>query len=206
MTDLFSFPQQLQAIPIPDGELAMLPRLPLAIDNAAVLAQLLDNTAWRAESITLWGRQFLQPRLTAWQGEADYTYSGLTMRAQPYSPTVALIKDAVEQVSGRRFNSVLLNYYRDGSDSMGMHSDDEAELGPEPAIASVSFGATRTFILRHKQTKQTVKLALPDASLLLMSGKTQTNWSHGINKTARPTGPRVNLTFRLIHTRGAPKS
>lgn len=196
--DLFSPEPCLQPIALPDGELAMLSQLPLHLDNDVVLARLVSETDWRAESITLWGKQCLQPRLTAWQGEADYTYSGLTLKAQPYSALVAGIKDAVERLSGHRFNSVLLNYYRDGRDSMGMHSDDEAELGARPVIASVSFGATRTFILKHKQTRQTIKLDLPSGSLLLMAGATQANWVHGINKTARPLGPRVNLTFRYI--------
>jgi alkylated DNA repair dioxygenase AlkB len=116
----------------------------------------------------------------------------------PWTPLLAHIKAAVETASGRRFNSVLLNYYRDGRDSMGMHSDDEPELGPEPAIASVSFGETRTFILRHKRSKRTVKLDLTSGSMLLMAGATQSNWVHGIDKVSRPLGPRVNLTFRFI--------
>jgi alkylated DNA repair dioxygenase AlkB len=93
---------------------------------------------------------------------------------------------------------VLLNRYRDGRDSMGMHSDDEPELGDQPVIASLSFGTTRTFILRHKRNKQTVRLELEDGSLLLMSGRLQENWLHGINKSARPLGERLNLTFRYI--------
>ncbi len=196
--DLFSPDPCLQPIALPDGQLAMLSQLPVRLDNEAVLARLVSDTHWRAESITLWGKQFLQPRLTAWQGDADYSYSGLTLTAQPYSALVAELKEAVERLSGHHFNSVLLNYYRDGRDSMGMHSDDEAELGPRPVIASVSFGATRTFILKHKQTRQTVRLALPSGSMLLMAGDTQANWLHGINKSTRPLGPRVNLTFRYI--------
>ena len=176
----------------------MLAQLPLLLDNETVMARLVQETAWRAEAITLWGKAVMQPRLTAWQGEADYTYSGLRLTAQPYSSLVAQIKDVVESVTGRRFNSVLLNYYRNERDSMGMHSDDEKELGPQPAIASVSFGATRTFILKHKRTKQTVRLDLPPGSLLLMSGNTQANWQHGINKSTRALGARVNLTFRFI--------
>jgi alkylated DNA repair dioxygenase AlkB len=196
--DLFSSATTLQAIALPDGELAMLPQLPLPVDNATVLARLMAETAWRADTITLWGKQFLQPRLTCWQGDVDYRYSGLTMKAQAWSPLVWMIKTAVEEVSGRAFNSVLLNYYRNEADSMGMHSDDEPELGPEPVIASVSFGATRTFILKHKQSRQTVKIGLAAGSMLLMSGRTQANWRHGINKSTRAMGPRVNLTFRYI--------
>ncbi len=196
--DLFAPTAALTAIPLEDGELAMLTQLPLRLENGAVMARLVAETDWRADPITLWGKQFLQPRLTAWHGEADYTYSGLTMQALPFTPLLQEIRDAVQAASGRRFNSVLLNYYRNERDSMGMHSDDEPELGPEPAIASLSFGATRTFILRHKRSKRTLKLALTDGSLLLMAGPTQANWSHGINKLSRPTGPRLNLTFRFI--------
>lgn len=196
--DLFDDACRLTPIPLPDGELGMLRQLDLGLDNDEVLARLIAGTAWRAETITLWGRQHPQPRLTAWQGEKAYTYSGLTLESAPFSPLVLDIKQAVEQVTGCSFNSVLLNYYRDGRDSMGMHSDDERELGPEPAIASVSFGATRTFILRHKRSRQTVRLDLESGSLLLMAGATQANWTHGINKSARALGPRVNLTFRNI--------
>ena len=108
------------------------------------------------------------------------------------------LRAAVEAASGQRFNSVLLNRYRNERDSMGMHSDDEAELGMDPVIASLSYGATRTFILRHKRNKQTIRLPLEDGSLLLMSGQLQRNWLHGINKSSRPLGERLNLTFRYI--------
>jgi alkylated DNA repair dioxygenase AlkB len=196
--DLFNDDAQLTPIPLEDGELAMLRQLGLGAPNEEVLARLIEATAWRSEVITLWGKQHPQPRLSAWEGEKAYSYSGLTLAPAPFSPLVLDIKAAVEAASGRRFNSVLLNYYRNERDSMGMHSDDEAELGPEPAIASVSFGATRTFILRHKQSKRTVKLDLTSGSMLLMSGATQANWTHGINKQSQALGPRVNLTFRFI--------
>jgi alkylated DNA repair dioxygenase AlkB len=195
--DLFPS-SQMTLIPIEDGELSWLAQLELPYDNETVLARLLDETAWKAEHITLFGRHVLQPRLTAWHGDASYTYSGLRLDPLPFTPLQRTIKAAVEAASGRRFNSVLLNCYRDGADSMGMHSDDEAELGPNPAIASVSFGAMRTFILRHKRTKQTLKVDLTSGSLLLMAGATQHYWQHGINKSARLLGPRVNLTFRYI--------
>jgi alkylated DNA repair dioxygenase AlkB len=196
--DLFDPFPLLTTIPLEDGELSMLSQLPLSISNEQVLAHLIAETAWRSETVTVWGKQHAQPRLTAWHGEAAYTYSGLTLNPLPFTELLLEIKASVEQASGRRFNSVLLNYYRNERDSMGMHSDDEPELGPEPAIASVSFGATRSFILKHKATKRTVKLDLTSGSMLLMAGKTQTNWLHGINKQTRPCGPRLNLTFRNI--------
>ena len=163
-----------------------------------MLERLVAETAWRAEVITVWGKQHPQPRLTAWYGSAAYTYSGLTLDPLPWTPLLQTVKTAVEQGSGRSFNSVLLNYYRNERDSMGMHSDDEPELGLAPAIASVSFGATRTFILKHKVSKRTVRLPLEAGSMLLMAGATQANWLHGINKQTRPLSPRVNLTFRNI--------
>lgn len=196
--DLFTSSKILTPIPVPDGELSFLAHLPLSLPNDEVLARLLAETAWRSETITLWGKQYVQPRLTAWHGEAAYTYSGLRFEPLPFTSLQQEIRQAVETATGRRFNSVLLNYYRDGRDGMGMHSDNEPELGPQPAIASVSFGAARIFILHHKRTRQRLKVELSDGSLLLMAGQLQKNWSHGINKSARALGPRVNLTFRLI--------
>jgi alkylated DNA repair dioxygenase AlkB len=168
--DLFSeHSGVLDAIPIEDGELYFMPRLPLQQDSAAVLERLLAETAWRAEAITLWGKQMLQPRLSAWYGDARYSYSGMTLEPQPFTPLQLEIKQAVEQASGQRFNSVLLNYYRDGQDSMGFHSDDEKELGRNPVIASVSFGDPRTaghggrpaapLEARHQQGKNRLRAA-----------------------------------------------
>jgi alkylated DNA repair dioxygenase AlkB len=196
--DLFSPPGTLVPQPLPDASVSLLAQLDLPWSNDVVLQRLIAETAWRSEQIVLWGKRMDQPRLTAWHGEQRYRYSGLTLEPLPFTELQLHIKQAVEAVSGHRFNSVLLNYYRNERDSMGMHSDDETELGREPAIASVSFGATRTFVLRHKRSKQTVKLDLTSGSLLLMAGQTQYHWLHGINKSTRPIGPRVNLTFRNI--------
>jgi alkylated DNA repair dioxygenase AlkB len=196
--DLFSPSDTLVPIPIEDGKLALLARLALPWTNAEVLARLVGETAWRAETVTVFGQRHPQPRLTAWHGEASYTYSGLTLAPLPFTPLLQAIREAAEAATGHRYNSVLLNYYRDGRDSMGMHADNEPELGPEPAIASVSFGATRAFVLRHRRTGRTLKLDLADGSLLFMGGTLQQHWLHGINKTAKPLGPRVNLTFRRV--------
>jgi alkylated DNA repair dioxygenase AlkB len=196
--DLFSTGMDMLPIPVEDGELSMLPQLPMPIGNADILARLLAETPWRADTVVVYGKRYQQPRLTAWYGEASYTYSGLTLQPLPLTPLLEQLRAAVVQATGRRYNSVLLNYYRDGADSMGMHSDDEPELGPQPVIASLSYGATRPFILRHKRSKRTVKLDLTDGSLLLMAGALQANWQHGINKTAKVVGPRLNLTFRYV--------
>ena len=196
--DLFDTPGALLPIPIDDGELALLAQLPLPLSNAEVFARLLHETPWREESVVVYGKRHLQPRLTAWYGDASYTYSGLRLEPLPWTALLLEIRAAVEAACGRRFNSVLLNRYRNERDSMGMHSDDEPELGDAPVIASLSYGATRTFILRHKRDKRTVRLPLEDGSLLLMSGQLQRNWLHGINKSTRPLGERLNLTFRYI--------
>lgn len=199
--DLFTTEDEAAAlvpIAIEDGELALLARLPFPIDSADVLARLIAETPWRHDTIVVYGKRHLQPRLTAWYGEASYTYSGLTLQPLALTPLLEQLRATVERLTGQRYNSVLLNYYRDGADSMGMHSDDEAELGAQPVIASLSFGATRPFILRHRHSKRSFKLDLADGSLLLMGGAMQSNWLHGINKTVKPIGPRVNLTFRYI--------
>jgi len=163
---------------------------------------LLREIAWRQETIVLWGKVHLQPRLSAWYGDAGcvYSYSGRTFEPHPWSDTLLRIKEDIEQATAHRFNSVLLNLYRDEHDSMGWHSDDESELGPEPVIASLSLGATRTFRLRHR-TKKTVKpiaLALSGGSLLVMAGTTQRFWRHAVDKERAPVGARINLTFRTI--------
>lgn len=199
MLDLFSSPATLTAIPVVDGALAFLPQLPLPASNDTVMAELIAETPWRTEIVTVYGKQHPQPRLSAAYGDARYTYSGLTIDPLPWTPLLLTIKAAVERITGATFNSVLLNYYRDERDSMGMHSDDERALGRNPVVASVSFGATRTFILRHKASKQTIKLDLTDGCLLLMAGSLQHHWQHGINKSAKPIGERLNLTFRSIN-------
>ncbi|HEX8784773.1 MAG TPA: alpha-ketoglutarate-dependent dioxygenase AlkB [Telluria sp.] len=196
--DLFSDGATLQAIPLEDGDLAWLPQLPFPLSNAEVLARLIAETPWRADTIVVYGKRYLQPRLTAWYGEASYTYSGLTLDPLPLTPLLEQLRRTVEAVSGHRYNSVLLNHYRNGQDSMGMHSDDEPELGKNPVIASLSFGATRSFLLRHKTRDLGRKIELTDGSLLVMRGCTQHNWLHGINKTAKLTESRLNLTFRYV--------
>ncbi|WP_137172616.1 alpha-ketoglutarate-dependent dioxygenase AlkB [Massilia sp. HP4] len=196
--DLFAADAILRPIPFEDGQLAWMPQLPLPWSNAEVMARLIAETAWREETVVVYGKRHLQPRLSAWHGDAAYTYSGLRLEPLPLTPLLETLRGAVQAATGQSFNSVLLNYYRNERDSMGMHSDDEPELGPRPAIASLSLGAARTFILKHKHNKKTVRVDLTDGSLLLMSGETQKYWLHGINKMTRALQARVNLTFRKI--------
>jgi alkylated DNA repair dioxygenase AlkB len=195
---LFPPGSTLAPIAIDDGTLAYLEQIPFSLPNAELLARLLAETDWREEQITVWGQTRLQPRLTSWVGERAYSYSGMTLAPAPWSALLQALRETVQQLTGCAFNSVLLNYYRNERDSMGMHSDDEPELGLAPAIASLSLGATRTFVLKHKRSGATVKLDLADGSLLLMAGCLQANWRHGIHKRRQPTGARLNLTFRLI--------
>ncbi len=160
-----------------------------------------SSCPWRQDELMLFGRKVLTPRLSSWHGDAPYTYSGLTMTPQAWSPPLLEIKARAENHTHTTFNSVLLNLYRDGRDSMSWHSDDEPELGPNPLIASISLGEPRRFRLRHKMNKaRAVSVDLSDGSLLLMSGPTQHYWQHAIPKTRRTIGARINLTFRWTYT------
>lgn len=192
----------LQPLQVSDAEVLYASQVDLGAPYEALLSHLIGAIPWRSESIVLWGKSYVQPRLIAWYGDKDarYTYSGLTLTPQAWSPTLLRIREHVERLSEAKFNSVLLNYYRNGQDSMGFHSDDEPELGATPIIASLSLGEERTFILKHKTQKQLkpLRLSLASGSLLLMRGETQRNWRHAIEKEKRPCGPRINLTFRRI--------
>ncbi|MBC7713425.1 MAG: alpha-ketoglutarate-dependent dioxygenase AlkB [Rhizobacter sp.] len=164
--------------------------------------QLLENEIeWVQEPIIIFGKKVMQPRLTAWYGDNsdEYSYSGITMKAHPWSKALLEIKNKIESVSGVKFTGALLNFYRDEKDSMGWHKDDEKELGKNPVIGSVSFGATRTFKFQNiKNKEEQVAVDLTDGSYLLMSGETQHCWKHSIPKRTKPLGPRINITFRVI--------
>jgi alkylated DNA repair dioxygenase AlkB len=168
----------------------------------AYFAELLDLVDWRQYSIRICGKQVASPRLSAWYGDPDahYSYSGLSLEPRPWLPIILELKTRVEAVCNAPFNSVLLNLYRDGADSMGWHSDDEPELGERPVIASLSLGATRRFRLRHRRRKELepVAIELENGSLLIMGGDTQRFWRHQVPKSKRVTEPRVNLTFRNV--------
>ncbi|MBT8436286.1 MAG: alpha-ketoglutarate-dependent dioxygenase AlkB [Gammaproteobacteria bacterium] len=199
MYDLLS-DLEIERLPLIDADLLFWRQLDLDRPCDSLLQELIESTEWRHEKITVYGKSYLQPRLSAWHGDLSYSYSGIRLEPQPWTATLSHLKARVEALSGHEFNSVLLNYYRDQNDSMGMHSDDERELGRQPAIASLSLGEDRTFLLKHKTRKdlKTTRLALPAGSLLLMQGDTQQYWRHGINKERHPCGPRINLTFRAI--------
>jgi alkylated DNA repair dioxygenase AlkB len=186
---------------LPDAEIIYYPHFfPLAESNK-FFDELLMHTQWRQDKIVLYGREVMQPRLTAWYGDTgkSYRYSGLTLQPTTWTESLLSIKARIEASAHTQFNSVLINCYRNGQDSVGWHADDEPELGHNPVIASISFGAARNFQLRHKKHKNMKKeLLLEHGSLLVMRGTTQLFWHHQIPKTAKPVGKRINLTFRVI--------
>lgn len=190
-----------QVLDLPDGEVIFYSTFFSQPMADLYFRQLRDTTTWRQESIKLYGKSILMPRLTAWYGDegTSYTYSGLLNTPLPWTPALLEVKQAVEIPCGVTFNSVLLNCYRSGKDSIAWHSDDEKEFGENPVIASVNFGQTRTFQLKHKQrTECRVSIELTHGSLLIMRGATQHHWLHQIPKTRKAVAERINLTFRVI--------
>ena len=160
---------------------------------------------WTRHRLRIFGREVEAPRLSCWIGDPDamYRYSGTRFTPELWPAALVPVRDAVSEAAGVAFNSVLANLYRDGRDAMGWHSDDERELGPEPVIASLSLGATRRFVLKARAADADGRFArhvleLPHGSLLVMRGDTQTRFRHALPRTARPVGPRINLTFRKI--------
>ena len=186
---------------LPDADIRYYPNFIKYQDATALLDRLLYETDWKEESITLFGKKYKQPRLTAWYGEEqmNYSYSGINMVAVPFTPTLLKIRSLVEYFTNETFNSVLLNLYRDGDDSNGWHSDDEKELGKDPVIASLSLGAVRKFKLKYR-LDSTIRydISLGHGSLLLMKAETQHFWKHQIPKSKKVDQARINLTFRRI--------
>lgn len=176
----------------------------LSPDEASIaLSALLDEVQWKQDRIGTPGGIKPLPRLTAWQGDpgAVYSYSGIRNEPAAWTPTVQALRSLAETTCKTRFNSVLLNRYRSGDDSMGWHADREQELGLEPVIASVSLGAARRFDLRHNATGQMRAYELTNGSLLVMRGRTQHDWRHRVAKAPGLRGERVNLTFRYVTPR-----
>ena len=161
---------------------------------------LIKNIDWKQESMNMYGKQILFPRLTSWYGQSDkpYSFSGITLNPHPWSKELLEIKKNIEPLANVEYNSVLLNRYRNGNDSISWHTDAEKELGLNPVIASVNFGAERTFQLKHIETKKRIDIALKHGSLLIMMGELQHYWQHQVPKTKKPKTERINLTFRVI--------
>lgn len=188
-------------ISIPNGELLYVRHFLDTTQSDRYLNLLLKSVDWKQESMHLYGKTVQFPRLTAWYGDPNkaYTFSGITLQPTAFTPALLEIKRHVETLAGVKFNSVLLNRYRNGNDSISWHTDDEKELGRNPVIASLNLGATRVFQLRHNDTKEKIALELSHGSLLIMRGELQHFWKHQIPKTKKAVGERINLTFRVIH-------
>lgn len=161
---------------------------------------LLSEIAWKQEHMMMYGRTINFPRLTAWYGDNDkpYSFSGITLTPLPWTDALLVIRKDLERLSDKQFNSVLLNRYRDGNDSISWHTDAEPELGKNPVIASVNFGAERVFQLRHIKTGERLDIPLSHGSVLIMEDQLQHFWQHQVPKTKKPLTERINLTFRYI--------
>lgn len=200
--DLFNTSSIINLLPI-DGSADYYGKV-LATEQAKYyLDCLLNHIAWRNDEAVIFGRRIITKREVAWYGDRpfSYAYSGTTRDALPWTPELLRLKELVERVSGRTFNSCLLNLYHSGEEGMAWHSDDEKTLEPDGAIASLSLGAERRFSFRHRKTRETRSIQLEAGSLLVMHGPTQTHWLHALPKTARVLQPRVNLTFRTMRTK-----
>jgi len=172
--------------------------------GSVLFRELFESKHWKQPSIFMYGRRVLTPRLTWWMGDpcALYSYSGIYNEPTPWTETVKELGVRLQDLLGHKFNSVLLNLYRDGSDHMSWHSDNEPELGGMPVIASISLGATRLFKFRRKNrdaNEKSITIPLTHGTLLVMQGLTQQEWEHSIPKEARVTRARINLTYRLIN-------
>ena len=163
-------------------------------------SKLLGNIAWKNDEAIIFGKKIITKRKVAWYGDKaySYTYSKTTKSALPWTTELQILKQRTEDKTGELFNSCLLNLYHDGSEGMSWHSDAEKDLKKNGAIASVSLGAERRFLFKHKSTNEKVELFLENGSLLVMKGETQENWLHRLPTTKKILTPRINLTFRMI--------
>ncbi|MBO0720466.1 MAG: alpha-ketoglutarate-dependent dioxygenase AlkB [Blastocatellia bacterium] len=193
---------QVKTFLLPDADLRLFSGCFSA--KEMILERLLSEIRWQQDYLRFYGKEVAVPRLTAWYGDSgkEYTYSHITMKPHPWTELLLMIKAKAEALSGAEYNSVLLNLYRSGDDGVSWHQDNEPELGDDPVIASVSFGATRIFQMKHLKRKEIPRVDIPlfDGSLLVMGGTTQRFWRHRIPKTQKQVSARVNLTFRYIRT------
>ncbi len=184
-----------------DGEVYFHPGLFSEFESQILFNSLCDSIEWKQEEIKIFGKWVKQPRLSAWYGELnkEYSYSGITLKAKPWNQPLLAIKNKIQLAINYEFNSCLLNFYRNGQDSMGWHRDNEKELGRRPVICSVSLGTSRIFRMQHiKEKKSKVSIDLPSGSCLLMRGDAQQFWKHAIPKQPKCSKARINLTFRKI--------
>jgi alkylated DNA repair dioxygenase AlkB len=201
MEQLSFFGDAGQTPGLPKEILEYHPNLFTVEESSGYLTKLISSIPWEQPVITMFNKQVITPRLTGWYGdpEKDYSYSGNNFAPLPWTDELLEIKERTERLSYTTFNSVLLNYYRDGNDSVAWHSDNERELGRQPIIASVSFGQVRRFDIRHKKEhERKYAIKLENGSMLIMKGDLQQNWEHRIAKSTVPMKARINLTFRVI--------
>lgn len=184
------------------GELRLWPAWLCDDDADALFRELRAAAPWTQGHVTMFGKRVPEPRISAWVGDPGtvYRYSGRTNEPAPWPAGLRSLRRRLEEFVDARFNSALLNLYRDEKDSMGWHADDERELGVNPLIASLSLGQSRRFWLKHPRAP-TVRLTLEHGSLLVMSGTTQHHWKHSVPKERQPRRPRINVTFRYVMPR-----
>jgi len=197
--DLFS--HKKQHFNLPNAELIYISDFLTKQESDTYFKALKSDTNWQHDDITIFGKTHKQPRLTALFGESDqpYGYSNIMMHPEPLTPHLQLIQKRIEETADHKFNTVLVNLYRDGNDSNGWHADNEKELGKNPVIASISFGEVRPFHIKHRTLKaERHKLNLEHGSLLIMKGEMQQYWLHQIAKTKTQIQPRINLTIRRL--------
>lgn len=199
--DLFTSPNDCIQLKMQDADVSYYPVLFEKKLADHFFEILIASVRWQQDDIKVFGKIYKQPRLTALYASNNntYTYSNITMKPHQFTEELLLIKNKIETICSETFTSCLLNLYRNGQDSNGWHADNEKELGPEPVIASISFGEERVFHFKHKTKDLKQKIVLEHGSLLLMRGKTQEHWLHQIPKSNKNMKPRINLTFRNIH-------
>jgi alkylated DNA repair dioxygenase AlkB len=193
-------PSQTGTTSILNGEYIYIPNFFTTSESNIYFQILKNDILWKQESMNIYGKHVLFPRLTSWYGDNDkpYSFSGIMLRPNSWTDELLEIKRKIEPIAKNRFNSVLLNRYRNGNDSISWHTDAEKELGLNPIIGSVNFGATRKFQLRHINTKEKIEIDLTHGSLLIMKGELQHYWQHQVPKTTKNVNERINLTFRVI--------
>ncbi|HIP36346.1 MAG TPA: alpha-ketoglutarate-dependent dioxygenase AlkB [Crocinitomix sp.] len=200
--DLFSSNNKKIKLKIPDADVTLYQQFFSEKESNKLLENLTNNIHWQQDHIKIYGKTIKLPRLTAWYGYPNltYTYSGIAMNPKPWNNELLFLKDKIEKELKVEFTSCLLNRYKTGNDYVGWHQDNEKELGKNPIIASVSFGQTRIFQLKHIYNKELKRINIPlnHGSLLVMKGTTQHYWKHQIQKTTLQIQQRINLTFRII--------
>lgn len=199
--DLFSAPRKSdEPIELMNGSYIYIDSFFTRNEADFFLNDFINNIVWEQQSMNMYGKLIPFPRLTTWYGDNDksYSFSGITLQPHPWNESLLKIKNKIEPLSGVNFNSVLLNRYRNGNDSISWHTDAEKELGQNPVIASVNFGEERVFQLKHMETGERIDILLKHGSLLIMMGELQHYWKHQVPKSKKPMKERINLTFRVI--------